>query len=253
MTKQIVLMILVLSCLSFYSKGQDKVFLINGNKLVGIMNPTMSTDTTLYLSIFDKGIHIPYNIVRAASFSRATRKGGADLMRDKIFPEFESGLYHRAGIGIMMGSHSYWDDVDASLYLSTIIGYKWNNLKNLGLKVGVDVYEDYLSIPFALHYELELKSRLSSPLVYSGVGYGIVWARSGAEVPFDKIRGGLHHYFGVGYRTRMEKGNIIFRIGGQSQRVIQRISEPDLPQNYYSVIYQKRFMRRFTLGVDITF
>ncbi len=254
MSNRILVITLILSCFTLYGFGQDKIFLINGNKIKGAFIPELSTDTTLYLTIFDRGIHIPYNVIKAARFSKKSKAMGAKKVHAKIYPELPTGMYHRFGIGTLLGSHSYWGDPTFSLHLETVTGYKWSNLKNVGFRLAFDTYEDYLTLPLAIHYELEATRKYTSPMIYGGLGYGFAWMRSDANLEFDKIRGGLHYYAGLGYRFHMEEGkNILVRIGGQSQRVVQEITDPDARESYWGVTYQKRIMRRLTLGVDITF
>ena len=254
MTKKI-LIVSFLSCLALSVAGQDKIFLSGGNKLKGVYIASMSTDTTLYLRFSGTGVHIPYNAIRYARFSRESRKLGLNRnVNQNLYTAIKEGYYHRIGAEVLIGSHDvYYDQLTISPSLQTVTGYKWSNLLNGGVKVGMDIYERFVAIPIAAHYEMEVTRRNRAPIIMGGLGYGIVWDRKANVQPFDKVRGGIHYYMSWGYRFRLVKGELIVKMGGLAQRVVQEVSDPNDPDFRYSVVNQKRLIRRLSLGATYTF
>jgi len=130
---------------------------------------------------------------------------------------------------------------------------------NIGLSTGFYKYEDFLSIPLLAHYEVELSQRRVSPFAFVASGYGIVWDKSRGQADvFDKTRGGISFKGGMGYRIKVQNGDIRFGAGYQFQRVIRentRVTDRFIDDPWWNggISYQKRNMNRVIFFVGVNF
>lgn len=249
--------LIFLSCLlTAISVGQDRLYLQNGSKLKGKYVVSLSTDTTIYFDMGTNGVHIPYNLLSYARFSRESKKLGVkkDFVKKHDLP-IKTGYYSRVGISSLLGTHDPYGYVleDPTFSLRATNGYRWSRALNIGAKLAIDSYGEFTSVPIATHYEYAFRKRKLSPVVMAGVGYGFVWRKATDNNTFDTIHGGLHYYFDWGYKFSMNESDIIIKIGWQRQTLVQKIDEPNLPEYYWGVSKQKRILRRVTVGLAYTF
>ena len=211
-------------------QAQDKFYLKNGSIIKGRYIHKLSTDSTIYVVLEGGEIVIPQPSVAYAKFKRHYGMDEDESKEKGIKPKITApGFYTVLNMGGNIGSHStYYSTVTP--FIESIMGYRWDRLKNVGAGISLDVYEMYLAVPVYVHYEYDIGYQNFHPFVFGNTGYGHVWKKTAPSEGLT-LRGGLYLSAGFGYKINTRKGDIRLSLGFKSQQANMKTEGSNPPPN----------------------
>ncbi len=231
---------------------QAKITLKNGNIIKGGIIGSFDS-TRLKVKIDDSNIIlIKYDHISSINFSGYGNANGDFNEKPGNPPSVKTeSYYHEIKGGVMFAE----ENLDVSL--QTINGYQFNKYLGAGLGLGINKYENYITMPIYLQLKGYLYEKKVSPFYYGDIGYGFAWNTNKYDNNFEivNVNGGLYWQLGLGYQVNFHSSSMIFTLGYISQNTSAEYidSRPWMRNNNDVDISEKRILRRIAFSVGFLF
>lgn len=228
----------------------DKVYLKNGSKILGVVTKYFGADTIL-VKVGEGEITLPLHAVEEIRFKKR-EFGRPDKYKDL---SYEQGHYKTFKAGAMVGNHSYNDPFKIWLMLEGLYEYYYHPLLNGGVGAGISFYDRYIVFPLYAQYQAVLSRKNRSLFVYAQAGHGFAHANDSNDELKDVDSGRLFAG-GIGFQKKVGIGFFKYQLGFNSQRVTEVVSPVLIwgwPRNSEDHAVRKRDMNRLVFSVSYSF
>lgn len=149
-------------------------------------------------------------------------------------------------MALLFGRNSYGSTV-IGLSVYTINGHRFNDYLQLGLGVGIDLYQGYRTIPIFINLRGDIQRSKIIPYYYASFGYSPAWSVQGT---FDEIDGGINYSLGVGLKFPANNKAWLLGIGHKAQNLKTRSGNFEL---WGWEEEENRHLRRLAISFGLTF
>lgn len=156
------------------------------------------------------------------------------------------GYYNITEMALMFGRNTYgYTVIGLSVY--NISGHRFKDYFQLGLGVGIDLYQGYRTVPIFASLRGDILRSKVMPYYYASFGYSPAWALPGT---FEEISGGINYSFGVGLKFPANKKAWLLGIGHKAQNLHTRSGDFE---NLGWEEEENRHLRRLAISFGVTF
>ena len=165
-----------------------------------------------------------------------------------------TGYFNYTSGGFLFLKGGRYDWVEVNMTVHTINGYRFHELYNAGLGVGLDRYGTTTSLPVYLSVRRDLFASRVTPMFNANVGYGWMWESDSYNEweDFDNVKGGLYWELGAGLRINYKKTALIFNYAYKRQNSELTMTDDFWWREEDTVVEHHNF-RNMTLTVGLEF
>ncbi len=250
-----VLSILLVFVCSFLGYAQDvsprKIVLNNGTKIKGASNISFEKEyLKVNLNAVDEDVLIRYDRIKKICLNRAGKPKGTSLEQLPKPPSLQTNtFFHELRGGLLIGE----DHVSATL--QTINGYQFNRYLGAGLSIGVNTFEQQITMPVYATVKGYIFDKHISPFYFGDIGYGFAWKKDGfdGQIAPEKVQGGYYWQLGLGYQINFHNNSFVFTFGYMNQDSRTDYVYPSPWDGEPTKVSEQRLHRRFSFAVGFLF